>query len=111
MDAVTITPPVNLWTQIVCMLKDVAHDRYHPIMFVERPLGSADLGNDSQRYKSHAHHTVGFESESDAWDSARELANQTGSILCEMTLAWDGEGVPAMVSFFRVCDGKAEFLF
>lgn len=89
---------------IVCMLRNAATDRYHPIVFRIAPLpGPAGDPQDrlpAQRYKSHGHHTEGFDTLEAAEADDKAMCEQHGFTWQDLKLEWDGEGVPAMVQFF-----------
>ena len=88
---------------IVGMIHNVKENRWHPILFDERPLP----GNPENliRHKSLGHHTVGFPTR------AKALVNIDEDLIpkcdcpvkkaLEKDFPWDGEGVPAMVVFFK----------
>ena len=90
---------------IVAMLHDTEHDRWHPVVFEEKPLpGNPD---NPIRHKSKMHHTEGFATRDEALVGCDGLAHQLedhaiGEIKMSVDKAfpWNGEGIPAMVVFF-----------
>lgn len=97
---------------IVGMLHDTANNRFHPILFSWRPQPSGEPSDTAQRYKSRGHHTVGFDTREVALVGAAELIKHVDGVPClEKDFPWDGEGVPAMVVYFKVDKDTATPLF
>lgn len=96
---------------IVAMLHDTTADRWHPLLFREAPLPGGE--RTLVRHKSKGHHTVGFATREEALVGCHEMAEKLkadaiGDVRMCLTKAflWDGEGVPAMVIFFKDIDGQ-----
>lgn len=86
-------------------LHNIKTDRYHPIMFEERPTPSHQEGDSLMRSKSLGHHTEGFDTREEALNECQTLASQHGMNLCiEKDFPWDGECTPAMVTYFSEAD-------
>ena len=80
------------------ILQNTASGRYHPIVFRAAPLPSESYSEfGPMRYKSRGHHTAGF----DTAELAVAEIKARGWSWTEMVWEWDGEGVPAIVSWFR----------
>ncbi len=93
---------------VIGMIHNTTAGTYHPVLFIEDPLpGPLDQPGRPARYKSKFHHTKGFASRDEADKEAIEIlaprvATEFGSPRIELgkEFAWDGEGIPAMVTFF-----------
>jgi hypothetical protein len=99
----------NQW--IIGMLHNTQTDRYHPITFRYAPTPSG-----VDRYKSGGHHTDGFTIRSEALDFINNVMSKhyPGFTPClEKDFHWDGEGIPAMVTYFSSvgADGNVTPLF
>lgn len=98
---------MSLMNPVIAMLRDVNNNRWHPILFYEAPLPG---GWGPRRWKSKGHHTDGFDSRERALEECRgTLLSQVEQVACGVVsfcldddIPWDGEGVPAMVSFFNI---------
>jgi hypothetical protein len=96
-----------VFNPVIGMLHNTKLNRWHPILFVEAPLpGPPDVG-EPVRHKSKGHHTAGFETRELALARAEELAKQIApdsigpvSMSLEKDILWDGDGIPALVTFF-----------
>lgn len=102
---------IALLNPIIAILE--TPDRFHSIIYEERPLPG---GAGPMRHKSKMHHTQGHatkeECVADIHEQLVPKLKEHGMIntvaLClEQTIPWDGDGVPAMVNFFEIVDGKA----
>ena len=96
-----------LMNPIMANLHNVKTNRYHPIMFQERPLPSSEKNSVLVRSKSVGHHTEGFSTRDEAIKECKKLAmdiNARLSILKDFP--WDGEDIPAIVVFFSEKDGE-----
>jgi hypothetical protein len=94
-----------MFNPIVGMLHNTKLERWHPIVFQESPLPG---GTGPVRHKSSGHHTAGFDTREAAITHANELIEKLKATpAIEKDFAWDGEDIPAMVTFFIVRDGKA----
>lgn len=60
---------------IVVIQKASDTGRFHPALYAPAPFPGEMLPSVT-RYKSRMHHTEGFETESEAWSKARDLAEQ-----------------------------------
>jgi hypothetical protein len=96
---------------IVAMLHDTTADRWHPLLFRESPLPGGE--HTLVRHKSKGHHTVGFATHEEAIAECHSMAEELkahaiGNVRTSLAKAfpWDGEGVPAMVVFFKDIDGQ-----
>ena len=94
-----------MFNPIICMLHNEKENKWHPIVFEEKPLPG---GNGPMRHKSKMHHTGGFDNREDAVISVPELEERVKEqaigevrINLEKDFPWDGEGIPAMVIFFN----------
>lgn len=100
-----------MFNPIVANLHNTKTNRYHPILFDERPLPG---GGGPTRHKSRGHHTAGFDTREEAIAECEKMvANpQIGGRLCvDKDFAWDGEDVPAMVVFFSEAGGRLQPAF
>jgi hypothetical protein len=100
-----------LLNPIIANLHNTKTDRYHPILFTERPLPG---GSGPVRHKSVGHHTVGFDTRDEAIAECRKMSENPdcGGRLCvEKDFEWDGEGTPAMVVFFVDVGGQLQPAF
>lgn len=98
---------------IIGMLHNTKDNRWHPIVFEEKPLPG---DTPAVRYKSKMHHTTGFKSRDAALENARTECfdavrnNSFGDdprFCLEKDFEWDGNDIPAMVVFFvNGQDGK-----
>ena len=97
-----------MFNPIVKMLHNVEGNRWHPIVFVEKPLPGPPDPKKPVRYKSKMHHTSGYSTRDEAVIRAGELMeNLKDECVGEPKLQipdggdiqWDGEGVPTIVSF------------
>jgi hypothetical protein len=95
-----------LLNPIMAMLHNTKDERWHPILFEERPLP----GNPENlvRHKSRGHHTTGFPTRDEAMAWARGEADRIeGLRFClDKDFPWDGEDVPAMVIYFGEENGE-----
>lgn len=92
---------------VIANLHNVKTDRYHPIMFQERPQPSYKEGDKLVRSKSVGHHTNGFDSRDEAITECKKLSGEYNTRLClSKDFPWDGEDVPAMVVFFGEKEGE-----
>lgn len=86
------------------ILRNAATDRYHPIIFRPAPMpGGADAEMSARRYRSAGHHTTGFATLAEAEAHIAEHPEWTAT---GAAWEWDGEGVPALTSWFA--SGHAE---
>ena len=96
-----------LLNPVMANLHNMKTDRYHPIMFQERPQPSYKEGDKLIRSKSAGHHTLGFDTRDEAITECKKLAEKTNARLCiSKDFPWDGEDTPAMVIFFGEKDGE-----
>ena len=94
---------------IHAMLWNAKLNRWHPILFLERPLPGGPGPEVPVRHKSLGHHTVGFETRQAALDWIDAVC-QPGHPVRERygparkcvagDIPWDGEGTPALVHYF-----------
>lgn len=93
-----------MFNPIFAMLYNTKLERWHPILFVERPLPGPYSPDKPVRHKSHGHHTEGFATREEALASIDEYTKRPGLEGCRLELdadmEWDGEDMPAMVMFF-----------
>lgn len=86
---------------VVGMLRNVATNRFHPIVFRRAPLpGGADERLAAHRYKSQGHHTKGF----DTLDEARAHVAGLDTSYDKRDLVWDWDGTlqdAVRVAFFE----------
>jgi len=87
---------------IYAMLHNTSTDRWHPIIFAERPFPGPQNQEMAVRHKSSGHHTVGYDTREEALKWIEDNRVKTpGSRLCvEKAFAWDGKDVPAMTVLF-----------
>ena len=98
-----------LFNPIVGNIHNTSTNRFHPIIFSENVTPGWNDGDKSTiRYKSAGHHTTGFYTREEAIKHCKELIVQLkehslgGVLEClGKDFLWDGNGVPAMVVFFR----------
>ena len=98
---------------IIAMLHNTKENRWHPILFCESPLPGPHSPDKPIRHKSKMHHTTGFLTREEAVTDARTvMANAVATesdcpakFALEKDFEWDGEGIPAMVTFFGELDG------
>jgi hypothetical protein len=95
-----------LFNPIISLIHNLKTDRYHPVIFEEKPLPGGPDSGAPVRHKSKGHHTEGFDT--------RELAlahieNELKVKIPEARVVtdggdfpWDGEDIPAMVHFFNL---------
>jgi hypothetical protein len=92
-----------LLNPVVGNLHNLDTDRYHPILFREKPLAGGVTGG---RYLSVGHHTEGFDEREDALTFCEEMADRQQARLCvDKDFLWDGEDTPALVVGFVEIDG------
>lgn len=99
---------------IVAMLLNQATNRYHPVVFVMAPLPGGHTSEGGERYKTHGHHTNGFDSREEAVAFAeKEYAGRMAGARTAFggDIVWDGEGMPAMKIFFGTVNGELRPLF
>jgi hypothetical protein len=92
----------------VSILHNTKENRFHPIYYTEKPLPSYS-GEDAMRFKSRGHHTNGLETldlaRKDAADLGTKLIEQGYNVNVENSIiSWDGEGIPADVTFRSIQD-------
>ena len=100
-----------LLNPIIANLHNVKTDRYHPILFEERPLPG---GGGPTRHKSRGHHTAGFATREEAIAECEKMANNPdmgGKLCIEKDFPWDGEETPVMVVFFAEVGGQIQPVF
>jgi len=87
------------------ILRNTKTNRFHPIVFRPGPAPSSSPEDDSQRYKSRGHHTEGFDTLDEAKSCIAECEDwcDTG-----VEWEWDGEDIPAIVSWFSVSSIKTK---
>jgi hypothetical protein len=88
---------------IVANMKNEKTGRFHPIIFQCHPLpGGLEIGN-FVRYKSKGHHTLGFDTEKESLEECDNIIKKLDSskLYLKETFLWNGEGVPAKVTFFQ----------
>jgi len=86
---------------IGAMLHNTKLDRYHPIFFRPAPMpGNKDADMAAQRYRSHGHHTDGFETLEEATKYVEEACEKNGWRNSGALYGWDGEDIPAITEFF-----------
>lgn len=99
---------------IIAMIHNTKLSRWHPVIFVEKPLPGPYEENKPVRHKSAGHHTTGFATRQEALDYiAKELRPMTESRAIgevkeslDKDFAWNGEDVPVMTIFFGEVGGK-----
>jgi hypothetical protein len=90
---------------LIQMLKNVATGKWHPIMYVEKPLpGSldSDANNNIVRFKSKGHHTSGFTTREEAVATLEELKFNMINLMflskvtidVETDIEWTSEDLP-----------------
>ncbi len=92
-----------MFNPIIAILHNTALNRWHPIVFDERPLPGPDSPDKPVRHKSQGHHTEGFETREAALESINgPLKEHIPNAKCalEKDFEWDGQDTPAMVVFF-----------
>ena len=92
---------------IIAMLLNTTTNRFHPILFQERPLPSSyEENSDSPvRHKSKGHHSTGFDTRVEAISECNRMAEQLKEdnprFFLDTDFNWDeDEGIPARVEFF-----------
>lgn len=84
------------------ILYNTATCRYHPIIYRDSPsIGDTPT---SRRLKSIGHHTAGFESQEEAFESFNDWRFEGTYIKRDGVLDWDGIDIPADVAWF--VDGR-----
>jgi len=99
---------------IIAMIHNTAFNRWHPVIFEEKPLPGLPDANTPVRHKSRAHHTEGFSTREEALTNARGQLrklvekNAVGSVreCLEKSFEWDGKDIPAIVAFFLDREGE-----
>lgn len=101
-----------MFNPFLAILHNTKLDRYHPILFDERPLPGPPSPDKPIRHKSVGHHPDGFTTREEAIKhveekviAMREAGEPELKLATLADLVWDGEGIPAMVAFF-VQDGE-----
>lgn len=92
-----------LFNPIIAMLHNVKEDKYHPIIFVEKPLPGPSSDDKPIRHKSMGHHTTGFSTREEALRDIDELMKREPMKKCldeDKDIPWDGEDIPTLVKFF-----------
>ena len=97
-----------LMNPIVALLHNLKLNRWHTIVYEERPLPGPDSPDKPVRHKSFGHHTEGFTTREAAVADANEMAKKIVTeglwSSCKLALGedmpWDGEDIPADVAFF-----------
>lgn len=84
------------------MLVDVQRQRYHPMYFRYAPMPGPTENQKVIRYRSGGHHTAGFDTLDEAKVKLDELCKAGGWIATGRSYDWDGDDVPAMVTFIGV---------
>lgn len=95
-----------LLNPIVAMLFNQKTNKWHPILFEERPLPGPITKDTPVRHKSFGHHTIGFETREAALhniETDESIKNQCPTIkkCLDEDIPWDGNEMPAMVCFFN----------
>jgi hypothetical protein len=86
-----------------CMLINKATGRFHPIIFTPYLMPGGAQPQGGGRFKSHGHHTDGFDTLEAAWEHVKKDGRLRA---VERTYEWDGVEMPAMVEFFGDDEGK-----
>jgi len=87
------------------ILTNTKTNRFHPIVFRPGSAPSSSPEDDIQRYKSRGHHTKGF----DTLDEAKSCITECeGWYDTGLEWEWDGEDIPAIVSWFSVSSLQTE---
>ena len=103
-----------MFSPIIGMIHNERLDRWHPVIFEEKPLPGPSHPDKPVRHKSKGHHTEGFSSREEAVAYIENSLisklrdSSVGEIRTSLDkdLPWDGEGIPAMVEFFSTHEGK-----
>ena len=98
----------------IAIIHNLKENRWHPVIFDERPLPSGA----AMRHKSLGHHAEGFASREEALinindDISPKIREHYGfapTLAMDDDFPWDGEGVPAIVTFF-VKNSEGKWLF
>lgn len=86
---------------VIAILHNRKLERWHPIIFTEWPLPGPPAASKPVRYKSAAHHRLGFKTRAQALvaiESQLQKLDAKPSFVED--IPWEGEGVPAMMAFF-----------
>ena len=94
---------------IITIERNEQTGRFHPFVWYESPMPSADGKNPIQRFKSKMHHTRGFVNEAEARMEvpglARSVQAQFGSAVIRIDqigqMTWDPADVPAAVRWME----------
>lgn len=97
-----------MFNPIIAILFNLAAKTYHPIVFVEAPLPGPPEAGKPIRHKSKMHHTGGFKTREEAVESVTgdltvRIKEQSGfepKIAIAKDIEWDGNGIPAISTFF-----------
>jgi hypothetical protein len=93
---------------VIALLHNRKLNRWHPIVFDERPLPGPPSETKPVRHKSIGHHTEGFATREAAVDNitntmVQEMKDRQWpepKLVLREDIEWDGEDVPALVAFF-----------
>lgn len=95
-----------LFNPLAGMIRDSHTGRFHPVILKESPLPGPPSDDKPVRFKSHGHHTTGFESRDDAIASiVNEMAQQLPGLRyltdlgdSDKDMKWDSskEGLPTI---------------
>lgn len=97
---------------IWAMLHNEKTNRYHPILFHERPLPGPYSLDKPVRHKSRGHHIEGFDTREQALANIEDHLKTTPGRKClAKDFYWDGEDMPAMVVFFIETNGELQVAF
>ncbi len=103
-----------MFSPIIGMIHNTKLNRWHPVVFQEKPLPGPPSADKPVRHKSVMHHTTGFPSRAEALENidADLMPQVKSSAIGEVQTSldkdfpWDGEDIPAMVTFFAKVEGK-----
>lgn len=101
---------------VITILHNLKEQRYHPIVFIEYPLPGPPSPDKPVRHKSKGHHTTGFATRDEAVAYAsgellklvKEYSVGKPKLCLQKDFPWDGEDVPAMVTYFGEVDGETK---
>jgi hypothetical protein len=91
-----------LFNPIIAMIHDNVNNRWHPVLFEERPLPGPHNDSKPIRHKSKGHHTTGFATQEEANANAKEMLEKLpeAKLRLDVVFPWDGQGIPAIIHFF-----------
>ena len=103
-----------MFSPIIAMIHNTKLNRWHPVIFVEKPLPGPSGPDTPIRHKSSGHHTAGFSTREEALahikselrPKVEERAIGAVRECLGKDFAWDGEDIPAMVIYFTEQAGE-----